>query len=43
MVVLQLNDARQIAEEEFEQLVVCVLGAEEECDVLPFGPLCDVA
>ena len=30
MVVLQLNDARQIAEEEFEQLVVGILGANGE-------------
>ena len=30
MVVLQLNEARQIAEEEFEQLVVGILGANGE-------------
>jgi len=38
MVVLQLNEARQIAEEEFEQLVVGILGTNGEQVLLGSGP-----
>jgi hypothetical protein len=38
MVVLQLNGARQIAEEEFEQLVVGILGTNGEQVLLGSGP-----